>query len=196
VRGNGALLFRVYNGLPNQVEVLDLALARDGFRTLYEPASTESFPQVSPCGPRQVCVTTGGSGTDRAGHLALIDVDTGRVRWRADTVDSFDTGAIWFSDRIVAPGGSLFDLDGRRLYQPTKPASFELVTLGSALVIEGGQEIGVGATPEPEVLGLSIADGSTMSLGRIPTLAGNCASNPHVLVCVHQDGLKAYRFAE
>ena len=46
------------------------------------------------------------------------------------------------------------------------------------------------------MLGLSIADGSTMSLGRIPTLAGNCAHNLHVMVCVHKDGLKAYRFAE
>ena len=190
----GDLIFKVHNGNPNYIDVLDRNRPGDGFRRFYDPVSNESFPEVTPCGNSQVCVATGRSGTDRAGNLALVDIGTGRVRWRASTADSH-VGGYWFSDRILGAGGTLLDLNGRVLYQPTKPSSFSLVTLGSALVIDGGNTLGTGATPDPEVFGLSIADGHTVSLGHIPTLVGSCSNNTRVMVCVHRDGLKAYRFA-
>jgi hypothetical protein len=139
-----------------------------------------------------VCVATSflDAGLAESGRLMLVDSATGAQRWEHP---GGSWGASAFGDRIRTNGGRLFDLDGTLLYDPPEAAAGGFVTERSVLSLVGGLVVGQGK--DVEVVGVSAVDGSARSLGRIPPLVAGCTFNTRVLVCVHADTVRAYRFA-
>jgi hypothetical protein len=184
--------------VPNQVLAYDV-LRTDVPRVVYQsPHGSPRLRAVVPCGTRRICLVEGyGTNNGADAEVVAVDLDARASVWR---VRSGDLDALVpMGDRVLGRAGDgltgIYGADHSTVLVPRGSAGYaDRVDSGSVLMLRPASDETQQAANDTYVVGVSVATGEQIALGRIEVWPSSCSWDLRYLLCGTATGFQVWRF--
>jgi molecular chaperone HscA len=185
--------------VPNQVLAYQ-AIGTDAARVVYQsPHGTSRLRALSPCGARRICLVEGyGTNNGADAEVVAVDLDHRVSVWRtlSGDLDALTPMGEYVLGRSDGGLVGLYGADGGTVLVPQGTAfRADRVDPGAVLLLRPQTEDALQAADATEVVGVVVATGEQISLGRIRIRPSSCSWDARFLLCATGTGFQVWRFA-